>query len=243
MRLQKGLTILILFFLTSVSFAQTVDAPTNLWFTMLNEIKLKNAWSITMETHERFANPEFEQGQFLLRPSIDYRFNDGLTASFGYSFINVQPYAPYSLPITRNENNLWEQLLFRFSIGKVQIQNRLRQENRWVPSIVNTGAGPQLGANEYANRFRFRWTARRDFLTFSDEKALFIQVFDELWLGQNKWLVPNKLSRNWFYAGLGFSFSNKSNFQIGYMNQVDQLGNGSYIVTPIIQTTFVRNFR
>jgi hypothetical protein len=243
MTFKKGLISLMIFGFSLLSFGQNeVKAPTNLWFTMLNEIKVKNAWQITMEVHERFANPDFEQGQFLLRPSIDYRFNDGLTASFGYSFINVQAYSPYSLPIARNENNLWEQLLFKFSVGKVQFQNRLRQENRWVPSIVDIDSVTQLGADQYSNRFRFRMTAKRDLISFSGEKALFTQLFDELWLGQNKWLVPNKLSRNWFYAGLGYSFSKKSNFQIGYMNQVDQLGDGSYINTPIIQTTFVRNF-
>jgi hypothetical protein len=81
-----------------------------------------------------------------------------------------------------------------------------------------------------------------DIKKLGNNKSLFFQVFDEVWILQTDKLAPKSLSRNWLYLGFGYKFSPKINVQLGYMNQWDILGNNTYISTPILQTTFVRNF-
>lgn len=70
----------------------------------------------------------------------------------------------------------------------------------------------------------------------------FFQGFDEIWFSQTDKLAPKVFNRIWLYLGLGYKFNPKTNLQLGYMNQWDVIGNDTFVSTPIIQTTFVRNF-
>jgi hypothetical protein len=72
--------------------------------------------------------------------------------------------------------------------------------------------------------------------------TLFFQGFDEIWFSQTDKLAPKAFNRIWLYLGLGYKFNPKTNLQLGYMNQWDVIGNDTFVSTPIIQTTFVRNF-
>lgn len=239
----KKMAVIIALLVSGTSLGQgTVVAPTNTWFTMLNDIRFSKRWGISVETHERLGGILKDQGQFLFRPSLDFHLNDQMKFMVGYTFIDVQPYPPYDLPIARQENNLWEQVLVKYSVGKANFENRLRQENRWVQRIVYEDSAYRIDGTTYANRLRFRWTMRRDIVNFKNNRKLFFQGFDEIWINQNKNLMPVSFTRNWLYLGLGFAFNKKMNIQMGYMDQVDKVGAASYIRAPIIQTTFVWNF-
>jgi hypothetical protein len=223
--------------------AQTVVAPTNTWFTMLNEIKFAKKWSVSLETHERLGGIFKDQGQFLFRPSVDFHMKPEVIFSLGYTYINVQPYAPYANPVTRLEHNMWEQVLVKYNVGKFSFQNRLREENRWVDKVVfdATDSSYRVDGTTYANRLRFRWVVKREIAHFKNDRSFFFQGFDEIWINQNKNLMPSSFTRNWLFMGLGFAFSKDMNIQLGYMDQVDALGSNSFIRAPIIQTTFVWN--
>lgn len=235
--IKVGLLTCLMLLLVFESKSQDItQAPTSTWFTALNQIKLKNNWSVSFETHERFADALKTQGFFLFRPSIDYKLTPDAILSVGYTFINAQPFEPYSAPIARNENNIWEQILLKQDLGKVNIQHRFRQEHRWTDRIVTDSLGSTLEGTSFSNRFRYRLTVKRDIF-----KKVFVQVFDEIWINQTKSGLPRNFARNWLYAGLGYSFSDDFNVQLGYMHQFDRVAENSYIATPIIQTTIVYN--
>ena len=234
--------IVLLVWAGGVSAQQTDYTATNTWFTMLNTVKFTPKWSFSLETHERLGAFFKDQGQFLLRPSVDFAVNPNVVFSVGYTYINVQPYPPSTLPIRKVEKNLWEQVLLKYSVGKFDFQNRLREENRWVDHIDFTDSVYTAKGTDYANRMRFRWTVKRDIVGFKNGHKLFFQGFDEIWIAQDKNLMPVNFARNWMYLGLGYGFSKNLNIQVGYMNQFDRVGNNSYISTPILQTTLVANF-
>ena len=217
---------------------------TNTWFTILNRLNINSKWSVSNEFHERLGALMNEQGTFLWRPSIDYHLNKNTEFSFGYSYINNKPNDPNPNPkIGVVENNIWEQVLLKHESNKVKFQHRFRQENRWFDTVgLNTDDSYSKNGTDYANRFRYRLTVNAPIKTLSNGNELFFQGFDEIWISQTDKLAPKSFSRNWLYLGLGYKFSPKSNIQLGYMNQWDVLGNNVYVSTPIIQTTFVRNF-
>jgi hypothetical protein len=233
--------LLVLF--TATVFAQNVrynDARS--WFLLLNRAQLSDKWSVTNELHERTFEILADQGQFLFRPSLDYHFNDNSEASVGYTFINMVPMGK-AKGINLNEHNMWEQLFFSFTSGKVQFQNRLRQEHRWVERIaIQNNELVKSGAN-YSNRFRYRMTASVDVFTFKKSgHALFVNAFDEIWINQSSNLMPSNFARNWLYVGAGYAFDKATKIQLGYMNQYDNLGGNLYSSTPIGQLTFIKNF-
>jgi len=233
--------LLVLF--TATVFAQNVrynDARS--WFLLLNRAQLSDIWSVTNELHERTFEILADQGQFLFRPSLDYHFNDNSEASVGYTFINMVPIGK-SKGINTNEHNMWEQLFFSFTSGKVKFQNRLRQEHRWVERIVIQNNELVKSGTNYSNRFRYRMTASVDVYTFKKSgHTVFVNAFDEIWLNQSNNLMPSSFARNWLYVGAGYAFDKATKIQLGYMNQYVNLGGNLYSSTPIGQLTFIKNF-
>ncbi|UOX35586.1 DUF2490 domain-containing protein [Flavobacterium sediminilitoris] len=241
------ITILTILFCSSlVTSAQEIihHDDVNTWFTILNRLSLNSKWSVSNELHERTGAFLDEHGTFLWRPSVDYHLNKNIEFSVGYSYINNKPNDPNPSPkIGAIENNMWEQVLLKHDIGKVFFQHRLRQEHRWFDKVgVDAERSYYKTGTDYANRFRYRITISTPIKTFENGKELFFNGFDELWLPQTDGLALKSLSRNWLYLGFGYKFNSKTNLQIGYMNQWDAIGNNIYISTPILQTTFVRNF-
>jgi hypothetical protein len=226
-----------------ISAQQITVGNTNTWFLMINRLELSNKWTFTNEIHERTGNLLKTQGQFLLRPSFDFHLNKNIETSIGYSYIHVWPYSPYSLAIQKSENNLWEQVLIKYEIGKIRFQNRFRQENRWFDQIeLNNGEYKKNGI-DYANRFRFRFIMTFDVYKFEKPgRTLFINLWDEIWFNQDNHLRPTDFTRNWLYLGAGIKFDSKTNLQLAYLNALDKTGTSTFIQSSIIQLTFQRNF-
>lgn len=226
-----------------VSAQTTLHGELSTWFTVLNRFQFAKQWSFSNELHDRHGKFLNVQGILLERPSIDYLLNKNVEFSIGYSYINSRSYAPYFLALPKIENNLWEQIILKNDVGKVHFLHRFRQENRWFDKIVSDENGSRKDGKIYANRFRYRIDLSADLYKFKDsEKAIFFHAFDEFWFTQNKYLIPQDFARNWLYLGFGFKFNKTCNIQIGYMNQYDRANATKYTSTPIIQTTFVKNF-
>lgn len=239
------IVVLLVFNVMTLKAQETVVYDdTNTWFTMLNRFSVNAKWSFSNELHERTGAFFSEHATFLWRPSVDFHLNNSVEMSFGYSYINNEPNPPHKNPkINALENNIWEQILLKHAIGKVNFQHRFRQEHRWFDEIAqNVDGSFSKRGTDYANRFRYRLTLNTPIKKFLNDKELFFQGFDEIWMPQTARLAPKSFSRNWLYLGLGYKFDAKTNLQIGYMNQWDVLGNDAYISTPILQLTFVRNF-
>lgn len=243
--MKKAILLLAAFFAATAWInAQTVyKGPVNTWFMVLGRVKMSNDWSITTELHERTGAFLDVQGQFLFRPSVDYHLNKQVELSLGYSYIRVSPYDPYSLPIPRNENNLWEQILLKSEVGNMHLQSRLRQEHRWVGHLLEEPGGYSLRGADFANRFRYRLTASLDIFPGKDgARRWFLNGFDELWINQNNHLMPTGFGRNWAYLGLGYRFNASASVQLGYMSQVDKTGPDAFIQSDIIQSSLALSF-
>ncbi len=219
-----------------------LEGANHSWGLLITRAKISEKWYVTNELHQR--NPWFfkEKGQFLLRPSIDYKVADQLEFSLGYSYIRTNPEQPYLLKVLSSEHNVWQQALMKFDIGKLHLINRFRQENRWIDHVEQINGEYTVQGNDYANRFRYRITGTFDLFIFQNkEKALFFNAFDELWFNQDSKLRPTFFSRNWGYLGLGYRMDKQSSFQVGYMNQWDK-SKENFIQTDIVQFTVQKNF-
>lgn len=244
----KTKTSLILFIAIMLNFGNSIAQSVtqgypSTWFTVLNRIKFAKHWSFSNELHERTGKFFDVQGQFLERPSIDYLMNKNVEFSVGYSFIHVSPYAPYSNPIKKVENNIWEQVVLKNDLGKVHLLHRFRQEHRWVNNVISEKGEYRISGNNYSNRFRYRINASFDIVKFKEgDKSFFFNAFNEIWFSQNAKIIPTDFARNWFYVGFGYKFNKNTNIQLGYMHQYDKVGANKFISTPIMQMTFVKNF-
>ena len=215
----------------------TAVNPLNTWYFINSRTTLNEKWSLSVEVHERTQGLGEQHKNFLFRPSIDCHLNANTEASIGYSLVQGPYLAPTGDAFSQVENNLWEQLFFKFNSGQVHVYNRLRLEHRFVGTFLPDGSS---GDPAFGNRLRYRMGGMRDLKQMGDH-ALFAHVFDEVWLPMNEQVEFLSFGRNWFYAGLGWKTSPSTNYQIGFMKQRDYKA-GSYVNTPIVQATFTHNF-
>lgn len=228
----------------TIKAQEVVKGQTNSWFSLLNRFELNDKWSISNELHERTGAFLHNQGQFLIRPSVDYHLNKQVEFSLGYTYIHVNPYDPYSLPIGRNENNMWEQVLLKNSIGKVKFFYRFRQEHRWINHIEVINDNYALKGNDFSNRLRYRFITTFDIYKFQKpEHKIYAVVWDEIWISQSDNLAPKDFNRNWLYLGVEYTFNPTTNIQAGFLQQYDKVGGNNFISSPIAQLTLVKNFK
>jgi hypothetical protein len=234
-------------FCTILIFSFTVNSQTNTknpysnsWFMFMSQITTQKKWASTIELHERTGKFLNDHGQILIRPSLDYIFNSNISASLGYTFIHNDPYTYSNFSVPINENNCWEQLLFKFKISNLILQNRIRLEHRWIEKVSLINDEKVIEGYQFKNRFRFRFDVQHKLFQIRS-KDVFCHGFNEIWLGlDNEFKLPN-LSRNWVYIGLGLKIDENSNLQFGYMRQLDLVDLNTY-QTDIIQLTYIHNF-
>lgn len=220
-----------------------IEGATNTWFLANTRVQITPKWSANNELHYRLGQFLSDPGQVLIRPSLEYRLNFPVEFSAGYTFIHAQPYKAYESPMDRNENNIWEQVLLRQTVGKVNFQHRFRQEHRWIDKIVDDGDEPYIDGKDFRNRFRYRITLSVDLLQLGDEEnSIFAAIFDEIWVNQTEKLIFSDFARNWWYIGLGYNFDSDTNLQFGFIHQSDKAGPNTFIQSPILQLSFFKTF-
>jgi hypothetical protein len=221
-----------------------ISSSTNGWFLLMNEFRFSPKWFLTTEVHLRRADVYEDWQQVLLRPAINYRITPALDFGFGYTYIRSFPYGEQPLRTIVPENQLWQQLHMRHSIGKVGLSHRYRLEERWIGQIQDDLRGrATINGSSYAQRFRYRLLARLPLHTTAEgAKQLFISAWDELFINLENNFMFSNFQQNRIYLGLGYQFNPLVNLQAGYMKQVIRKGNGiQYERNPTINISLFYN--
>lgn len=221
-----------------------VSRSSNTWFMLMNEVRFSPKWSVSNEVHIRRADFLKDWQQFLLRPAVNYRLNSHVDLSLGYSYVLTYPYGEQPVKMNIPEHNVWQQVQLRHAVGKVSIMHRYRLEERFVGFVQPLLNGDyEIDGADYAQRFRYRLTARVPLLKMREQKEFFAAAFDELWINLENNFSVNSFNQNWFYVGLGYQFSSMGNLQAGYLNQVIRKGDGAhYEKNPTISVSLFYNF-
>lgn len=199
-------------------FAQNIHGNAQVWFFNLSEYRINDQWNIANEVHLRFDEFTQKRHQLILRPYVDYNFNDKLVGSFGYSYLETYPYGDFPLKRMRPEHNIWEQITIKNKLGKWTIAHRYRIEHRWSGQIVtNENDVTKIDGYGFSNRFRYRLTVKRDL-----GKAFYTHIFDELWIRENNTFKSITFDRNWVYAGLGWKTTDFLSLELAYLHQYAQ---------------------
>ncbi|MFT4737188.1 MAG: hypothetical protein ACI92W_001298 [Paraglaciecola sp.] len=198
------------------AISQDIHGENDVWFLLLTHYKINEQLSLGNELHFRYNDYLNDKQQFLLRPFIDYKANDVVTYSFGYTYIRTNPYGEFPLPEIKPEHNIWEQINLKHTVGQTTVQHRYRAEQRWQGDLVlDPGTTEyQVDGYELSHRFRYRLT-----LTRPINDRWFVNVFDEIWVKTDNKLVAADYDRNWIYVGLGHKFSDLLSIQVAYLHQ------------------------
>lgn len=159
-----------------------------------------------------------------LKTGVNYRLKDNMSVFIGFG--NYKTYTSpgnYEKPIEVNENRLWEQFVYTTNLSRINIENRIRLEQRW-----------QNG--NYNNRLRYRL-----FLSIPvnhpkiQDKTFFPIVFDEVFFTNKE---PYFL-RNRIFGGAGYRFSKVVTVQAGFLRQSDFFANGGSVGKNFLTTSLL----
>lgn len=177
-------------------------------FLMNNVIyKVNNQWAANIEFQQRGNNDYFNINYYEIKGGVGYNF-----ASDHQGYIGLGKYVTYRDGHKfRDEFRVWEQWISNFYIDRIKMENRIRVEQRFFYNPVNK-------EYSYDNRFRYRLNTVIPINKKKlEEKTLFFNAFDELFLGLNRPVIM----RNRIYLGGGYQFSRSFTLSLGYLLQRD----------------------
>lgn len=163
-----------------------------------------------------------------IKGGIGYRIRPNFTALLGTGNYKTFTYpGNFEKPLKVNENRLWEQFVLTNAISRINLEHRVRIEQRWLNG-------------DYANRFRYRLalTVPLNHVKMQD-KTIYPWVFDEVFFSNKE---PYFL-RNRFLLGAGYRFSKSVTLQAGFLRQSDFQADGSSTGKNFLLTSLQFNAR
>ena len=190
------------------------------WISTNNTIRLTNKWGFIADFHLRsndfFRSPNF----YFIRFAADYWITKSLTMAGGYAHMWVAPniagWKTYA-----NENRIYEQLLYVSKFSKLNIMQRVRNEQRWQQIMINDKPS---GRNKFTDRVRLLLSLSMP--VFHSNKYPSPVVADELCIQFGKQVVYNTFDQNRLFIGLKQNITKDVFFDIGYMEIKQQLSTG-----------------
>jgi Protein of unknown function (DUF2490) len=187
----------------------------HLWVTCVRNEQFSKRLGVHVEGQLRRSDLGDDWQQLLLRTGLDFHAA-GARFTVGYAFVETYPYGDFPVANAFPEHRIWEQALLKQSFGILAMSHRYRLEQRF---LGNAATG-EFSNGRYENRFRYmlrvnvplggkKLEPKKSYLGFADE--IMINFGDEV--------KYNLFDQNRLMGLLGYSFSNSTRLEIGYMLQ------------------------
>lgn len=210
------------------------------WAALFHTQRFSPKWGASFDAQFRSANHYSYLRNVLLRPSVNYYFDNTHIGALGYAYIATNGRTATGAETFRPESRIWEQFIINTKIGKTStLQHRFRLEQRFL------GNSSATATDSYFTQ-RLRYFARAIFPLNRDSvftQGPFFALQDEIFANvQNK----DKVNRNVFdqnraYAAFGYRLSKKVDAEFGYLNQYQKLTSTS-VMNHILQVAFYTRF-
>lgn len=190
------------------------------WISTNNTVRLSNKWGFIADLHVRtndfFRTPNF----YFIRFAADYWITNSLTMAGGYAHMWLAPTVK-GWKTYANENRIYEQVLYVSKFSKINIMQRVRNEQRWQQIMTNDKPN---GRNKFTDRVRLLLSLSMP--VFHNSKYPSLVVADELCIQFGKQIVYNTFDQNRLFIGLKQNITKVAWFDIGYMELKQQLSSG-----------------
>lgn len=201
--------------------AQKTDFQSwNLLTATVNLDQQKN-WFLYAEAQPRIGDDISRLERLLLRPALGYNINAQLAVYLGYAWTPTFTNASYDHDF-RNENRIWQQVLYRHDLWGLQWQHRLRQEQRIIEDASAT-----------SNRTRY---LVRGSYGISEDGSVGLTGYNELFVTENgtrKGPVGG-FDRDRFFFG-PYVKSGPGRYEIGYLGEyARQFGDDSRMINALL---------
>ncbi|MEB0262374.1 MULTISPECIES: DUF2490 domain-containing protein [unclassified Mucilaginibacter] len=223
--MKKALTVLLLItiLIPCKLFAQ--DNRFSGWAALFHSQKFSDKWGMSFDAQFRSANHYDYLQNVLLRPSVNYYFDNNKMAALGYAYIATNNKVA-GVETFRPESRIWEQLIINTKISKATtLQHRFRLEQRFL--------GNTTAKNDHYFAQRLRYFARAVVplkKTDAFTKGMFLGLQNEIMVNVQNNQKVNKhfFDQNRAYVALGYRLHKKADIEFGYLNQFVQQASATY---------------
>lgn len=194
--------------LATASFpAIAADEDTRLWTSIVMDGELTEKTRWTAEIQPRFKNSAKDFDQLIVRPSVSYALSKQSSIALGYAYVETD-----TAQGTSKEDRLWQQYSYQSKWNEFSFSSRTRLEQR----VLDISDGT-------SHRLRQMLRASHPIAPESQWHTLawnevFINLNDTTWAG------GSGLNQNRLFAGVQWRYSEKSRLEVGYLNQIINIG-------------------
>lgn len=206
--------------LGQVHSEKEIKNQTQSWFSLNNNLKFNDHWSLLADFHIRRNNFISDDSFYFVRGGVSYMPNPKVSIALGYGHMWVAPSKPEWNTFS-DENRIYQQAQLSSKIGEVSILQRIRNEQRWQEKIVND---EPTGANRFTDRVRYLLSV--NIPVFKKKSMPSLVIADEILIHFGKEVVYNSFDQNRIFFGIKQAINPKLSFDFGYMNVYQQKYSG-----------------
>lgn len=179
--------------------AAAADTDNQAWGLFTLQAPLGKRWLGYMELQPRFSEDLGGAERLLVRPAIGYRLSRNVSLWQGYAFV------PQFRPTSSHEHRPFQQLLVDTRVGKAQLTNRTRLEERVLPGADGTS-------------LRFRQMLRFAH-PISKDRRWSVVGYDEFFFNLNSVGdgPQSGFDQNRLYLGIARQVNPKTRVELGYI--------------------------
>lgn len=209
--------------LVRVETAQAQRSDVQVWslVTATATLDEQKKWFLYTEVQPRLGDDVSRLERLLLRPAVGYNLTEQLAVSLGYAWTPTFMNASYSEDF-RNENRIWQQLLYKHALWGLDWQHRLRQEQRIIEDA---------GATSNRTRYLLRGS-----VGVADDGKYGVTFYNELFVTENGTTKGPKggFDRDRFFVG-PYVKSGPARYEVGYLGEyARQFGNDSRMINALL---------
>lgn len=213
------------------SEAQT--STSNGWFFSNHQQTLSKAWSLLSDVQFRSADHFGYLETVLIRPGLQYKISNKHSVVAGYAYLGnweeINSKKEFDL-----EHRAWEQYNLKLMAGNIEINNRLRLEQRFLEASNGFDFVQRL---RYYIRSQIPFVKKKEFTN-----GAFAALQNEVFLNiQNKEAVNGRFfDQNRLYGSLGYRFTKKVDVEAGYLfrYQIEEKKERNHILQLVLTTSF-----
>jgi len=194
--------------LTMMSFSSmAAEEDVRLWTSLVMDGELTDSTRWTAEIQPRFKNSGKEFDQLIVRPSVSYALSKQSSVALGYAYVETE-----TAQRTSKEDRLWQQFSYQSKWNDFSWSSRTRLEQRDLDI-----------SDETSHRLRQMFRASHPVTPESEWHAL---AWNELFINLNDtaWAGRSGINQNRAFAGVMWRYDKKSRVELGYLNQVINVG-------------------
>lgn len=200
--------------------AKQINHQVQTWFSINTTARISSHWALLADLHIR-RNHFLAQNNFeFLRLGAQYSFEKNLSVAAGMGHMWLHSTQP-GMKTVAQENRIYEQLVYQSGFGRIDIQQRLRLEQRWQQKL---NGDLLTGDRKFTQRFRYLVSL---FVPLSrNERVPRLNLSDEICLQAGREVVYNPFDQNRLFIGLRQKINSRFSFDTGYMLVVQQKSSG-----------------